>query len=122
VMRVGAGHGLMRDYDLCILDIDCSSPLFADLILRRGWGYMRGRRTRRPVMARGTQAVLVGILIILMLLTSSDGLAPPRELSTIRVGSTVMASTGATHPAGGGAPNVTWVIDFADYAGRPIEA
>jgi len=33
-----------------------------------------------------------------------------------------MASTGATSPADGGASKRTWVIDFADYAGGPIEA
>jgi hypothetical protein len=33
-----------------------------------------------------------------------------------------MASTGATHPAGGGASKRTRVIDFAEYAGGPIEA
>jgi hypothetical protein len=70
-------------------------------------------------MARGAHAVLVGIL---MLMTSSDGLASPRAFATSRVGSAVKASTGATHPAGGGASNMTGVIDFADYAGGPIEA
>jgi hypothetical protein len=38
------------------------------------------------------------------------------------MGSAVMASTGAIHPAGGGASKRTWSIDFADYAGGPIEA
>jgi hypothetical protein len=70
-------------------------------------------------MARGAQAVLV---CILLLTTSSSGLAAPREPSTNRVGSAVMVSTGATHPAGGGASTITWVIDFADYAGGPMEA
>jgi hypothetical protein len=57
-------------------------------------------------MASGAHAVLVCILL----------------LTTSRVGSAVMASTGALHPASGGASNLTWVIDFADYAGGPIEA
>jgi hypothetical protein len=69
-------------------------------------------------MARGAQAVLG---CILLLTTSRDGWVAPREFSTIRVGSAVMASTGAIHPAGGGVPKITWVIDFADYAGGSIE-
>ena len=70
-------------------------------------------------MARGAQAVLI---CILLLTTSRDGWAAPREFSTIHGGSVVMASTGAPHPAGGSASQRTWVIDFADYAGGPIEA
>jgi hypothetical protein len=46
-------------------------------------------------MARGAQAVLV---CILLLITSRDGWAAP------------------------GVPNITWVIDFADYTGGSIEA
>lgn len=34
----------------------------------------------------------------------------------------VMASTGGIHPAGGGASKRMWSIDFAEYAGGPIEA
>jgi len=70
-------------------------------------------------MARGAQAVLV---CILLLTTSRDGWAALRAFSTSRVGVAVMASTGATPPAGGGASKITWVIDFAEYAGGPIEA
>jgi hypothetical protein len=70
-------------------------------------------------MARGAQAVLV---CILLLTTSRDGWAARREFSAIRVGPAVMASTGATPPADRGVPKITWVIDFADYAGGPIEA
>jgi hypothetical protein len=70
-------------------------------------------------MARGAQAVFV---CILMLTTSSYGWAAPGEFSTIRVGPAVMASTGATPPADRGVPTSTWVIDFAEYAGGPIEA
>ena len=33
-----------------------------------------------------------------------------------------MASTGGRHPASGGASKRTWSIDFAEYAGGPIEA
>jgi len=51
-------------------------------------------------MARGAQAVLV---CLFLLTTSLYGLAAPPAFSTIRVGSAVMASTGAPHPAGGGA-------------------
>jgi len=36
VMRVGAGHGIMRDDGSCTPDTDGSSPLCADLSLRRG--------------------------------------------------------------------------------------
>jgi hypothetical protein len=50
-----------------------------------------------------------------------DGL-PYASSSTIRVGSAVMASMGAIHPDGGSASKRTWVIDFAEYAGGPIEA
>jgi hypothetical protein len=70
-------------------------------------------------MARGVYAVVV---CILLLTTRSYGLADPREFSTIRVRSAVMASPGATPPAGRGVPKITWVIDFADYAGGSIEA
>jgi hypothetical protein len=70
-------------------------------------------------MLRRAYAVLV---CIVMLTTSSYGLAALREFSTIRVGPAVMASTGATPPADRGVPKITWVIDFADYAGGPIEA
>jgi hypothetical protein len=70
-------------------------------------------------MVRRAYAVLV---CLLLLTTSRDGWAAPRAFSTIRVGSVVMASTGAPHPAGGSASQRTWVIDFADYAGGPIEA
>jgi hypothetical protein len=70
-------------------------------------------------MARGAQAVLV---CILMLITSSDGWPPPREVSTLHAEPVVTAATGAAHPAERGVPNITWVMDFADYAGGPIEA
>ena len=70
-------------------------------------------------MVSRAYAVLV---CIVMLTTSSHGLAALREFSTIRVGPAVMASTGATPPADRGVPKITWVIDFADYAGGPIEA
>jgi hypothetical protein len=70
-------------------------------------------------MARGAQAVLV---CILLLITSRSGWAAPREFSTFRVGSAVLASTGAIPPAGGGASKLTWSIDFADYAGGSMEA
>ena len=70
-------------------------------------------------MARGTQALVV---CIAMLTTSSYGWAALHEFSTIRVGPAVMASTGATLPADRGASKITWVIDFADYAGGSIEA
>jgi hypothetical protein len=70
-------------------------------------------------MARGAQAVLV---CIFLLTTSRYGWAAPPAFSTIRVGAAVMASTGAPPPAGGGASQRTWVIDFADYDGGPMEA
>jgi hypothetical protein len=70
-------------------------------------------------MARAAPVVLV---CILLLTTSRDGWAAPREFSTIRVGPAVTTATGATHPAGRGVPKITWVIDFADYAGGSIEA
>jgi hypothetical protein len=70
-------------------------------------------------MLRRAYAVLV---CIVMLITSSYGLAALREFSTIRVGPAVMASTGATPPADRGVPKITWVIDFAEYAGGSIEA
>jgi hypothetical protein len=70
-------------------------------------------------MARRAQAILVCILLLTI---SRNGWAALREFSTIRVGSAVMASTGAPPPAGGGASKRTWVIDFAEYAGGPIEA
>jgi hypothetical protein len=70
-------------------------------------------------MVRRAYAVLV---CLLLLTTSRDGWAAPRACSTICVGSAVMASMGATPPADGGASKRTWVIDFAEYAGGPIEA
>jgi hypothetical protein len=70
-------------------------------------------------MARGAQAVLV---YILMLLTSSDELVAPREFSTLHAEPVVTAATGAAHPAERGVPEITWSIDFADYAGGSIEA
>jgi hypothetical protein len=63
-----------------------------------------------------------GLVCIFLLTASRGGWAALREVSTIRVGSAEMASTGATPPAGGGASKRTWSIDFADYAGGSIEA
>jgi hypothetical protein len=70
-------------------------------------------------MARGAYAVLV---CLLLLTTSREGGATPREVSTSRVGPAVPTATGATPPAGRGGPNITWVINFADYAEGSIEA
>jgi hypothetical protein len=70
-------------------------------------------------MARGVHA---GLVCLLMLTTSCDGLAAPQESSTIRRGPAVMASTGALHPAERRGLTVTWLMDFADYAGGSIEA
>jgi hypothetical protein len=70
-------------------------------------------------MARGAQAVLV---CILMLITSSYGWAALREFSTLRAGPGVTATTGAAHPADRSVPTITWAVDFADYAGGSIEA
>jgi hypothetical protein len=70
-------------------------------------------------MVRRAYAVLV---CLLLLTTSRDGWAALREFSTIRVGSAVMASVGATPPADGSASQRTWSVDFAEYAGGPIEA
>jgi hypothetical protein len=69
-------------------------------------------------MARGAHAVLV---CILLLTTSRDGWAAPREFSAIHVGPAMMASTEATPPAERSVPTITWSIDFADYAGGSIE-
>jgi hypothetical protein len=57
-----------------------------------------------------------------MLITSSYGWAALREFSTLRAGPGVTATTGAAHPADRSVPAITWVIDFADYAGGSIEA
>jgi hypothetical protein len=70
-------------------------------------------------MARRAHAVLVCILI---LITSSDRWAAPRAFGTLRVGPAMTASSEAIYSADRGGPKATWVMDFADYAGGPIEA
>jgi hypothetical protein len=70
-------------------------------------------------MARGAPAVLI---CLLLWTTGRDGVVAPREVSAIRGGSAVTGSTGASPPAEGGASKMTWSIDFADYAGGPMEA
>jgi hypothetical protein len=70
-------------------------------------------------MARGAQAVLV---CLLMLITRSYGVAAPREFSPLHAGPVVTAATGASHPAARGRPTITWSLDFADYPGGSMEA
>jgi hypothetical protein len=70
---------------------------------------MRARGTRRPAMARGAHAVLVGILLVT---ASSSAWAARHEVST----------TGAAHSAERRVPTIAWSVDFADYAGGSVEA
>jgi hypothetical protein len=70
-------------------------------------------------MPKEAHAVLVCILLLTI---SHDGWAAPGASSTIGVGPAVTTATGATPPAGRGGPNITWAIDFSDYAGGSIEA
>jgi hypothetical protein len=59
---------------------------------------------------------------LLMLTASCSGWAAPREFAIIRGAPVVTAAPGTTPPVGRSVPKVTLVIDFADYAGGPIEA
>jgi hypothetical protein len=57
---------------------------------------------------------------MLSLTASSPERSIPRAFSTIRAGLAGTATT-VTSPAGHGWQEVTWRIDFSDYAGGPIE-
>jgi hypothetical protein len=74
---------------------------------------------RRAAMEEIVRAVLACLLI---LTASNPGWSAQREGSNSRTGPALTKSTNVTPPAGHGWPQVTLVIDFADYAGGSIEA
>jgi Protein of unknown function (DUF3047) len=62
----------------------------------------------------------IALVGMLSLTASSPEWSTPRAFSTIRAGLAGTA-TAVTPPAGHGWQEVTWRIDFSDYAGGPIE-